>query len=315
MSTEQDEIDAALDNLESDNGVTLADLDDDNQGQVIEGNAEAIENTKIFAADDDDPEPKEEDDPPPGYIGYVEWVASGKDPKKFRGEDAYTAQYDQIQETREVKSQLAAMQETLKHVATANDEWRNNQRESMRAEIAQELELAKESSDVDAALLAQAKLDNLNVAPTQQPAPQESPIISEFRHNNPMTDRSSPKFNPDFNADVEGFYNAMVDDLTGKGQRAMTEGQVGRCLQLAQKKAADLSPNLFESPRNQRQTTGAKRKKGGGGSTTDYRAKLKGIGNARNAADSNAAIDMYDMLLKSGGKESADNFAKANLGE
>lgn len=309
MSTDTDaEMDAALDALESDAGTTFEDLDNEGQPQKEEAQDTQGSEEKVTE------EAEGGEEAPPGYIGYEDWVASGKDPKKFRGEDAYSAQYDQIQETRDVKTKLSSMEETLKHVVTANEEWRATQMDSMRATVAAELEAAKDASDVDGALAAQTKLDSLNVQPAQAPQ-QQHPLIADFRQKNPMTDKESPRFNADFNADVEGFYDSMVNDLTRNGQRAMTDSQITRCLSLAQKKAQELSPDLFKSTRNNRQTLSTTNKKSEKVSS-DYRARLKGIGNSKNVNDSNAAVDMYDMLLEgAGGKKAADNFAKTNLGD
>ena len=203
----QSEMDAALDALEADNGATLETLDEEvAQEETVEEEA--------GEAAQEEPEAEGTEDPPPGYIGYEDWVASGKDPKKFRGEDAYSAQYDQIQETRETKAQLNTMNETLKHVAQVNEQWRNEQMEQMRVQAQAEVQQARDMSDVDAFAVAQEKLNKLN-QPAPQQAPQENPVIAEFRQKNPMTDRASPRFNAEFNADVEGFYNSMVDDIGG----------------------------------------------------------------------------------------------------
>ena len=310
----QAEMDAALDAIEAEHNV-VEEVIDNEPLEVIEQPDEIDQELDALEAEGEPVEEAEES--PPGFMGYEEWVAKGKDPKKFRGEDAYTAEFDRIQELKGVKSEISGLKETMSQVAQVNEEWRKTQVDNIRSEYESKFNDAKEAGDIDGALDAQSKLNELDNKPVGQPQqPQINPLISKFREQNPLTDHNNSRFNPEYNADLESIYNGYVDKLSRNGQVAMSDNQITRCLALAKKEAGALNPDLFESPRNRRQTTPTKgSKKSTAPRTTDYRSRLQGIGNARNKGDSNAAIEMYDMLLKKGGKDAADKFAKSNLGE
>ena len=91
MSAEQ-EMNEALDALEADAGEAFdkeedLNLADENlETKDIEPKDEIIED-----------KPKEK---PPGYLTYDEWIAKGKDPADFRGENAYISQYESLKEGR-----------------------------------------------------------------------------------------------------------------------------------------------------------------------------------------------------------------------
>jgi len=304
----QAEMDAALDALEAEHGAF-----DEPQEEVVEEVVEEVEE-EVVEEIEEGPEAK-----PPGFMGYEEWVAAGKDPKKYRGEEAYSAEFDRIQELKSVKSEIGGLKETMTQVAQVNEEWRKTQEASIRAEYEAKFNQAKEEGDIDAALDAQSKLNDLDRPKPQSPAqPQVNPLIAEFRQNNPLTDHSSPRFNPEYNADVENIYDGMVDKLTRGGQLPMTESQIKRCLDLAKRDANSLHPNLFESPRNNRGAPTIKTKKAKEKKSTDYRARLQDVktNDGRNKRDTQGALDIYDMLLaKPGGKEAAEKYAKTILGE
>lgn len=307
----QAEMDAALDAIEADHDV-IEEVEDDIQDDVIDKPNDIDQELEALESDGD---VEEKEESPKGFIGYEEWVESGKDPKKYRGEDAYTAEYDRIQELKGVKGEISSLKETMSQVAQVNEEWRQTQVDNIRTEYEAKFNQAKEEGDIDAALDAQSKLNDLDQKKAASNQPQVNPLISDFRKNNPLTDHSNSRFNPEYNADLENIYDGMVDKLTRGGQLAMTEPQIKRCLSLAKRDANSLHPDIFESPRNKRKTIPGSTRKAAATKTVDYRSRLKGIGNARNKNDTNAALDMYDLLLDKGGKEAADKFAKANLGD
>ena len=68
----------------------------------------------------DDPEPvpgseEPEPPPPPGHLSYEDWIAQGKDPSDYKGENAYKSEYERIQEIKELKSDSKEMK---KHMQT-----------------------------------------------------------------------------------------------------------------------------------------------------------------------------------------------------
>jgi len=296
----QADMDAALDDIVQGNAIPDGEDDQNLQGvgnDDVEQHLQQAEQDADDNADDNQGDDQQQDDSPPGFMSHEEWIAAGKDPKDFRGENAYKAQYENLKENREFKDQIKNLEHTVKGIAEVNEEWRETQRDSMRAEITKELTTAKENDDVDAALLAAEKLTKLD---QQTPrTPQTHPLIKRFYQDNPMTDEGSDSFNADYARDVQGFYNSLVDDLSARGTRQLTDDQVGRVLGVAKNKAKELHADLFESPRNQRQTTTkTPGRKGGQPQKGDHKAKLKGVSGLRNKKDTNPALDLYNELLK-----------------
>lgn len=251
---------------------------------------------------------------PPGFIGYEDWVASGKDPADFRGENAYTAQYESLKEVRELK-------DTMTHVVDGMEVWKQQQNEQKAQEIEQakvlakaEFEKAREDEDMTAALAAQEKLNNLN----QQSVPlQINPVITDFSRNNPILDPNSAQYDAEFHDDVRMMHNSNLDKLTG-GDRSkqLSTGQIERSLALALKQAKEFRPEKFVSPRNTR-TSAPKSKQRPAPPKGNSRTTLKGVGaNSRNTNDANPAQDMYDYLKEiDPDGSSAETFAKNVIGE
>lgn len=310
----QAEMDAALDNLFGpEDGDDKPGVVNEVVEEVIEEVIEEVVNEVI----EDDPKPPEDEvveASPPGFMSHQEWIDAGKDPKKFRGEDAYTAEFDRIQEIKTFRGEISGLKDTLSHVSSGMDEWRQQQTNTIRAEATAELEAATADDNVPDALAAQDKLNKLNAKPVQQ-TPQEPPLIQEFRRNNPMTDSSSPRFNAVYNEDVTAIFNNAANGLRD-ARGNITDDQMARCLTAATKQAKTLHPDLFESPRNKRTSGNPKpTRQTKVTKTENYRDRLKGVGNARNQNDSKAAIEMYDHIKDKGGEEAAERFAKATLGE
>ena len=300
------EMEDALDKLEKD-GLTLASLD----------------NVPPVVNDDDpppadppaDPPPDDNDDDPPGYLNYEQWVAAGKNPDDFKGKNAYVETYDR---NKGLEAKVDGLVETVQQMNQATNTLRVNDAKKIRDGLIDELNVAREAGETDKALLAQNKINNFD-AQNKGTAPvlQENPVIETFRKKNPILDSKSSRFNSEYNADLQGFYNTILSNMTNNGTQPATDAQVKRALTLAQTDANRMHPDLFESTRNTRGRRNNKVAARKTDKSTDYRAQLKGIGNPKNAADGNAAIDMYDELVKRGGgdKTSADTYAKSVLGE
>lgn len=306
------DFDDALDALETPEGTTIDDLDggkDDEQAKLEQEDAGEDE-------EEGAEEQGEEEGDPPGYLDPEAWVASGKSMDDFRGKNAYKNEYGRIQDNREMKSKIDGLETTMRHIGTSQQQLLADNTAKAKAEVMQELADAKEASDVDGVLDAATRLAEINRRPAAQPPQQNQvrPAISDFRANNPLVDRDNPRFNQEFTADFEAIYDNKLRSIDpGNGQ--FTDAQIKRTMTAALKEASGSFPELFKSTRNNRQTGPRKVKGNPPKASSDYRAQLKGIGgHARNDGDKNAAVDMYDDLLKRGGKEAADNFAKANLG-
>jgi len=257
---------------------------------------------------------------PPGFMDYDEWIAKGKDPADFRGENAYKKQYEALTEVRELKSTVEQVSESMKEWKASETARMQQQLERDRAAITAKLEQAREEADIEAFASATDELNNLNASPPPTPTPQINPVVSKFLESNPIIDSASLKFNKDFFDDVKMIQNGYLDKLLG-GDRSrvgeLTPRQVENALKTAYEDAKALNKDLFVSPRNNRPTTTTTPRRETT-PTSDYRTKLKAIGgNEKNHFDSNPAVDMYDLLMSKGekGKKAAETYAKNVLGE
>lgn len=298
MSTTEEEINNVLDGLEEDQGADEQQAGQDNQ---IDDQAD----------DKQDDKPAEK---PPGFKTYDEWVAEGKDPADFRGEEAYKAQYETLKELREVKS-------TMNHVVTGMETWKQQQESAKAQEIQDAIEQtkadlakAKDDEDIDAYAEASDKLLKLN---KPAPAPvQHSPIITDFAKKNPIVDQNSPQFDKEFHQDMAMIHDGVLDTLLG-GDRSkanqLTSQQIERAQTYAYNKAKELHPDKFTSPRNTRQTPANTSRRQP--ATVDVKTKLKTVtGNPKNPRDTSPANDLYE-ILKAQDPAVAETFAKNLTGE
>lgn len=300
MSTTEEEMNEALDELEKND--TLDNPNEDN----LNLSDENLEDVPRGTED----EPK---DKPPGFLTYDEWIEKGKDPADFRGENAYKNQYESLKEVRELK-------DTMTHVVDGIETWKQQQNELKTEEIAQarinlvaEFEQAKEDEDMDAALTAQEKINKIDRRPPQV---QVNPVISDFTKKNPIIDKSSTQYDPDFHQDMIMIHNGKLDQLLG-GDRSrageLTEAQIERVQAMAFNQAKELYPDKFVSPRNKRTTTANPSKRTT--QKTATKVSLKSVsGNSRNPRDTSPADDIYE-IIKARDPAAAERFAKNLTGE
>jgi uncharacterized protein YbjQ (UPF0145 family) len=305
-------INEALDKLEIDNGVIDEEIIEDVVDEVHDvDNIEEVEEVEEV-----EEQPKQN---PPGYIDNIEdWVAAGKDPDLFKGKKAYSAEYERIKEIKELK-------ETMQTVVEGVGEWKEQQKQTMtqqleqaRAEAVAELERAKDDVDVDAAIEAQKKINELD-KPKQQPETyQPNPAIADFYAKNPMLDKNSAQYDSDVFEDTAGFHDTLLNELTGGKPEvinSLNPSQRVRILNAALSKAKELNPNKFVSPRNQRKAAPAPSRKKVQQKGGDYQSRLKSVkSNSKNKRDTNAANEIYEML-KAKDPKAAETFAKNVLGE
>jgi hypothetical protein len=267
----------------------------------------------------EEPEIKEEpEDKPPGYMGYEEWVAAGKDPKKFRGEEAYKDHYDSLQEIRSLKNSVTSIADGM---ASWKEAQRTQENERVAAAIADakvQLAKAEEEEDVAAALKAEREITALSAKTkdADEPIHQPNPVLVEFQGKFPIIDPNSSQFDKEFHADMAMMQGTILDKLTGgmpEKIAALTPNQIQRSLDLAYREAKGLHQDKFTSPKNTRRSTPAAKKKAS--PAPDLKAKLKGLGaNSMNPNDKDPATDIYNMLKEINPKK-AEEFAAKLIGE
>jgi hypothetical protein len=301
MSTTEQEMDDALDALEQEHGnpdeqkldldEQKVDLDEQKPDQEIEQKA-------------------------PGYISYDDWIAKGKDPADYKGENAYKAEYERITEIRELK-------DTMNQVVSGVESWQAQQSEQMAQQVEQAkvdaqaaLDQAVTDEDLDAALAAKDKLVNLNQQTVAQPM-KVNPVITDFAKKNPIIDTNSPQYSAEFHQDMIMIHNGKLDQLLGGDRTRANElspAQIERVQAMAYSQAKELHADKFTSPRNRR-TAPTKPNKRPAQNNGDVGAKLKGVkGNLRNPRDTNAANDIYE-IIKARDPKAAEVFAKNLTGE
>lgn len=259
---------------------------------------------------------QQEEEKPPGFLNYKQWIEKGKDPKDFKGENAYSAEYDRINELREIKG-------AMKKVVSTTEAWQQQQRaeadqrvEYAKTEAKADLERAIKDEEVGDALKAQDKLHALDKAPSAQAQPlQDNPVVTDFIRNNPMLDRTSPQFDPEFYQDVVMINDSKLDQLTGGDRtKRLSDSQLERVQRLAFNQAKELHADKFVSRRNRRVTTPAPNKQASP-SNGSVSTRLKAISsNPRNPRDVNSTLDVYEMLKEQDPKV-AETYAKNILGD
>ena len=308
--TDQAAIDAALDSME---------FPDDPIEHVVDEIPEIKPEAEVI---EEDPEPN-----PPGFIDNIDdWVAAGKDPDLFKGKKAYEAEYERIQEIKDLKVSQDELKALMKTVVDASSDWKTQQQAQMNVQIEQaridataELERAKEDTDIDAALAAQDKINNLN-KPAAQPAPaqaQPRSEISDFVKSNPILDPNSTLYDSSVAATLAKAQNSAMDRLTG-GDRDMpvTPEELKGSLAKAMSVVKELYPDKFKSPRNNRRgNSNQPPKRGAPANTGDYGTRLKAMkSTSLNSRDTNPDYDLYEMI-KAKDPKGAEAFAKTMLGD
>ena len=240
-------------------------------------------------------------------MNYEEWVAAGKDPDDFKGKKAYEAEYNRIQDNKELKSEVGGLKEMLQEVVKTAEENRARDRQEMQEKFEKELKEAKDNMDVDGAIEAQRKLDGLKKEPE---APKINPVITDFLSSNPLLDKNSSQFNEDFMADYEAIHNSKVDLLTSNGTRPISDAQLKKAMKSALAEAKNLNPDLFKSQRTTRQTPG----KSQPGSTQTKNLSDYKIDDQSDPRNQNAANDIYEML-KNKDPKMAEKFKENLLGD
>lgn len=268
-----------------------------------------IEDEPVIENDDEPEQLAADDKTPPGFKTYEEWIEDGRDPDDYRGKKAYSEQYDLLQANRQTTKDLKEMKDTLKLTADAVGEWKEGQQQQIRAEIQGELETAKENDNIDAALDAQGRLNELDAKPAPAEKQTVNPLVTDFIDDNPILNDSSDAYNPMAMNQMQRIYNnklKMLDDGTGQ----FSDADIKSCLKAAMVDVKGLNPDLFESPRNNRQP-GIKPKASRTPTTQTPTQTLNNVKIERsNPRDTNAAQELFDMINAKDPK-AAERFANA----
>lgn len=253
-------------------------------------------------------EEEEIEDNPPGYMSYEDWIADGKDPDDWQGKNKYSQQYDLIQHNKEFKSELKGMNDLLRQTVDATTAMQDERYQQGLADAKAELAQALENNDAQAAVAAQHKIDN-TPAPASTANAAINPIVGQFVNDTPLLDEGSTQFDVEFDAEFREIYNGKLRAAGVGPDTQLSERRLKSYLDSALKDTKGLFPEKFESPRNNRKTTGGKQKRGS--SKVSAADNIKNVKIAtRNPRDNNALMDTYNAMKDKYGQEVADNFAK-----
>jgi hypothetical protein len=292
--------------------------------QEIAAEAEALRAKGAEQEDDttDDVVVEDEDDgagdkSPPGFLSYEDYIKSGKDPKKYKGEDAYKETYEHIHEIKSLKKELKVVAQS---VSDTMEEWRNAERAKLKEEAKQELEQAKASGDVNAVLEAKEKLDEIKQDEKKGVAPKLLPVIEDYIQDNPLIDAQSKDFNQDVFEDFKLLYDAQVTKLTNGTGIGMTERQIQRALTRALEEAKEMNKEALpqvRSPRNDRAGPGRTNKGGDPGKGQSLEVRLKNLKFADNRNTDGNPHPAYAtfMKMKETNPKAAERFARNLLGD
>ena len=249
----------------------------------------------------------------PGYLTKEQWAAAGKDPALFKDPKAYGDEYKRIQETRELKSELAGMKTQTQQIAESLSEWQEQQYNTIKADLEAKLVVATKDEDVGAALALKDQINDLKPAAKVDTPQQEHPTIQVFRAENPILDQHSPEFNLEFDKTVENLVNNRGGQL-GWATRAPDEAEMKRVLSWAHGEAKGMHPDLFKSVKNRKTPAAPNKTKS---DKIDSTAKLKNhVIDSKNPRNRTAAADMADFLKEKYGKDfDEDKFANNVVGE
>jgi hypothetical protein len=251
----------------------------------------------------DDSEDDSEDSPP-GFKSYDEWVESGKNPEDYKGKNAYKAEYERIQEVKELKTELKGMNSTLQDTVKAISQREEASEVRHRKELEAALAQAKEDGDTDAALDAQEQLHSLRPEQVAPQAPRENPIISTFIGNNSALESE------DIKGEFARIYNGKLRADGVRPEDQLSESAINGYLKSAMDGVKSLYPDKFKSQRADRASVPRTKKK----PVKPKQDVERGLKNLKisglEGRNENAAIGIYNTIKRNSGEEAANRFAK-----
>ena len=268
--------------------------------------AEEVEEAEEAAEVEEAEDAEEASENPPGYVAsYEDYVAAGNDPEKFKGKKAYEAEFQRIQQVKELTNSVKTMERTLKSTVDAISKRDEMTAAQHRKELEAALRTAREDGDIDAALDVHEQLQTLRAAPKQQ---QENPVIGEFFSNNPVLE------SPEIKSELARIYNGKLRaDGVGRDEQ-LSDAAMRGYLRASMDSVKAIFPDKFTSPKISRATKPQLKVKPAA-KTLDIVSALKSYQvEGASSKNQDSALGIYRMMEKTQGKEAADTFAKTLLG-
>jgi len=251
-------------------------------------------------------DPIEEPENPPGFLSHADYVEKHGNDDRWRGKGAYSAEYDRIQDNKELRGEIKQLGDVLQVTVDASKDMQTREYERGLAEANDRLDAAIEADDVTEVLKARDEIDNLKPLVVQ---PQGNQLHDRFFSANPVLDTNNQQYNQEFRAEFERIYHDRLRaDGVGVDQQ-LTERAVNGYMRQALESTKGLFPELSESPKNSRSTTQTTQRRTQ--TKADPTTALKEIKSSKNPRDTSPAMDMYNELLsRPDGEKHAKAFAE-----
>jgi hypothetical protein len=283
------------------------------EAEAIRAGAKAEEGDVVDEEEDGDDDPQGSDDPP-GFMSYDEWVKAGKDPDLFEGKKAYEEKHGLIKKFTDLKKDFRAVSQSVNDTM---EEWRNNERTKLKAELTAQLKEQKDLGLVEEALETKEQLTKLTVEEKKGKVAQLPPVITDFIEATPLIDIDSKDFSPEVFEDFKLVYEAAITKLTNGTGLGLSDRQIKRALDNALAEAKELNKELFppaRSPRNDRpgqsRTGAGNRGEGGKGQSVEVRLKNLKFGDNRNAEGNPHPAHAIYLKLKESNPKAAERYAR-----
>ena len=287
MSDEAEQMAAALDNLGIDDEPIVEEVVD----EVVED--EVIE--------DDPPED------PPGFLSHADYLEKHGNDDGWRGKDAYSAEYDRIQDNKKLSGEVRQLTDLVRTTAEATTEMQSQAYQRGVDEAKVELQEALDNNDAQGVVDAQEKI---NAIPQPKAVPKVTPVHGQFFESNPMLDNQSSQFDGEIMDEFQRIYNGRLQADGVRPDQQLSERAIKGYMEAALKSTKELFSDKFESPKNTRKTNQSSQRR-----TTQKVSTVDAIKSTKittkNPRDNDPLMDTYNTILnmKGGGKEAADKFA------
>jgi len=256
-----------------------------------------------------EPEPIKEPEPEPeanpkGFLDHAAYVEKNGNDDGWRGKDAYSAEYNRIQDNKSLRQEIKGMNDLLRQTVDATTSMQESAYQRGMTEAKTELDKAIEDDDVTAVIAAKDKMADLT---PPQAAHKVNPIHSDFFTSNSVLDNASAQFDSEIMGEFERIYNGRLQADGVRQDQQLSDRAIQGYMNSALKSAKELFPDKFVSPRNSRQTNIPNKKRAAPTKSAADGIKSMHI-TTKNPRDTNALSDVYEEIKKRDPKE-AERFA------
>jgi hypothetical protein len=167
---------------------------------------------------------------PEGFQSYEEYIEAGRDPKFYRGIEAYKKQQELIASQKELKEMNRTLNDTMFQFQKFQEEQRETEQRKLLQEkqfLENKLAEARSELDFDKHDAISNRLNDVNDRIAEPPQENSEPkVISNARQQDPRINPAHPDFDADFHAIVRERVNASLVTASNAVGRALTDNEV-----------------------------------------------------------------------------------------